>query len=111
MGTHSPSDLMMAIMADDAAAISKAPGVGKKTAQRIMLELRDKVKSTDSYAESETGQNFAVGSDPSPKQDAMDALVALGYGRTETAQVVLEVAEEGMGTDQIIRFGLKKLAR
>jgi len=111
LGTLSPSGLMMAIMADDAAAVSKAPGVGKKTAQRVMLELRDKIKTDDDGAGFAVGSGLSIGEEASPKQDAMDALAALGYGRTEAAQAVLETAEEGMGADQIIRFALKKLAR
>ena len=111
LGTLSPSHLMMAIMADDAAAVSKTPGVGKKTAQRIILELRDKIKTSGDPAELPDSSLIAIGVESSPKQDAMDALIVLGYGRTESAQAVLETAEENMGVDQIIRLALKKLSR
>jgi len=112
LSTLSPSQIIIAIVADDAAALSKAPGVGKKTAQRVLLELRDKIK-TDAPWEGggmEETSSFSVGP-RSEKQDAMDALLALGYGRAEAMQVVLEVAEEGMTADAIIRNSLKKLAR
>jgi len=113
LSAMSPSQVIIAIVADDAAALSKAPGVGKKTAQRVLLELRDKIKTTDS-GESSRGmeQTFiGLGTDKrSEKQDAMDALLALGYGRTEAMQSVLEAAEEDMTADQIIRLALKKLA-
>jgi len=108
----SPSQVVIAIVADDAAALSKAPGVGKKTAQRVLLELRDKIKSIDTREDNEETQSMMTfGSTRNEKQDAMDALLALGYGRTEAMQTVLEVAEEGMAVDQIIRLSLKKLTK
>ena len=107
LGTLSPSQIMMAIVADDAVALSKAPGVGKKTAQRLMLELRDKIKSEDTNMQPVSGQASVGGA----KNDAMDALLALGYGRSEALQVVLEVADDEMAADMIIRLALKKLAR
>jgi len=116
LSTLSPSQLIISIVADDAAALSKAPGVGKKTAQRVLLELRDKIKtSDDSWEDNNTKDtSFAsLGQDGqrSEKQDAMDALQALGYGRAEAMQAILEVAEEDMTADQIIRLALKKLSR
>jgi len=113
LSTLSPSQIIIAIVADDAAALSKAPGVGKKTAQRVLLELRDKIKTNDSWESGidDKASGFSAPGPRSEKQDAMDALLALGYGRAEAMQAVLEVAEEGMTADQIIRQSLKKLAR
>ena len=116
LSTLSPSQVIISIVADDAAALSKAPGVGKKTAQRVILELRDKIKTNDSWEDSGIDdQSFGslnqLSGSRSEKQDAMDALLALGYGRAEAMQAVLEAAEEGMSADQIIRHSLKKLAR
>jgi len=112
LSTLSPSQIIIAIVADDAAALSKAPGVGKKTAQRVLLELRDKIKTAGPIEGGgmETAASFSIGP-RSEKQDALDALLALGYGRAEAMQAVLEIAEEGMTADQIIRHCLKKLAR
>jgi Holliday junction DNA helicase RuvA len=118
LGTLSPEQVMIAIMAGDAAALSKAPGVGKKTAERILLELRDKIKTENVWTSDNlntaksfvlSGGGIPVGS--SAKQDAMDALLALGYGRAEAMQAVLETAEEDMKTETIIKQSLKKLAR
>jgi len=112
LSTLSPSQVIIAIVADDAAALSKAPGVGKKTAQRVLLELRDKIKTAESWDDNQDTQTFTgLGATRSEKQDAMDALLALGYGRAEAMQAVLEVAEDGMTADQIIRLSLKKLAK
>jgi len=113
LGALSPQDIIMAIVAEDAVLLSRAPGVGKKTAQRLTLELRDKIKTTDAWegsggmaAQNISGSNMKK----SEKQDAMDALLALGYGRTEAMQAVLEVAEDDMMADALIRLALKKLA-
>ena len=114
LATMAPEQVMLAIMADDAVALSKAPGVGKKTAQRMVLELRDKVKTADAFVENsgsigQMGMNLPGVS--SAKQDAMDALLALGYDRSESMKVVLETADEGMAVEAIIKLALKKLAR
>ena len=112
LGTLSPQEIIMAIVAEDVAALSKAPGVGKKMASRLMLELKDKIKTHNAWETSGgmAASTINVGT-TSEKQDAMDALLALGYGRTEAMQAVMEVTEEGMGADGIIKLALKKLAR
>jgi len=107
-----PAQIVTAIANGDAIAFSKAPGVGKKTAQRISLELQDKIKSKDSAGNfaSDTATTMAVGTS-SEKQDAIDALLALGYSYNESLRVVLEVAVEGMTVEQIIKGALKKMAQ
>ena len=113
LGALSPQDIIMAIIAEDAVALSKAPGVGKKTAQRVMLELRDKIKTSDAWEDSGGMADMPQSGNvqKGEKQDAMDALLALGYGRTEAMQAVLEVAEDGMAADALIKLALKKLMR
>jgi len=123
LGAMSPQQIILSIVAQDAVALSKAPGVGKKTAQRVMLELKDKIKSEagdeSAFAAgafagggaSSAGETVAGGASVAAKQDAADALLALGYGRAEAVQTVLEVAEEEMTADAIIKLALKKLMR
>lgn len=105
----SPSQIMIAILADDVSALSKAPGVGKKTAQRLCLELKDKMRSKDSFVEESINPQQSLSIQAGERQDAMDALAALGYSRSEAVRAVMEVALEGMKADQIIRLALKKL--
>jgi Holliday junction DNA helicase RuvA len=109
LSTFTPAQLVMAIVADDAAALSKAPGVGKKTAQRITLELRDKMKGTHDMAA--PGGDYSGFAASGEKQDAMDALAALGYSRGEGMKAVMEVTTDGMATEQIIKLALKRLIR
>lgn len=106
-----PSQLMIAIITDDVAALSRAPGVGKKTAQRISLELRDKIKTSDAVAETISSPQQSLALASSEKQDAIDALSVLGYSRSEAMKAVMEVAIEGLTTEQIIKQALKRLAR
>ena len=106
-----PSEIVMAILSDDVKTLSKAPGVGRKTAQRVILELKDKFKTEEAFAESDgEGQNFmetAVGGDA--KFEAIDAMTALGYSRSEAAKAVNGVAAEGMSTEDILKAALKKM--
>jgi len=112
LSTLSPQQLMISIVADDAAALSKAPGVGRKTAQRIVLELRDKIKTDgNNFDEDISSSSFAAFESSGEKQDALDALQALGYGRAESLKAVLDSSQDGAGTEQIIRGALKKLGK
>lgn len=103
-----PQDISMAVIMEDINTLSKTPGIGKKTAQRIILDLKDKLK-TVSYNESielDIGNNQS-----SSKQDAIDALVALGYSQIEAVKVVKNVYSENMNIEDIIKLALKKLAK
>ena len=109
LGMMSPQQILSAIADGDAVAFSRVPGVGKKTAQRITLELQDKINSPMSAIQSASGAGAVLAS--SDKQDAVEALVALGYGRSESLKAVLAVATEEMSADQIIRLSLKELTK
>jgi len=104
----SPSQLIIAILSDDAPSLCKAPGVGKKTAQRISLELRDKIKSQET--ENHISPQQSLSPNQEQRQDAIDALITLGYARTEAVKAVMESAMTDMKTEQIIRLALRKLA-
>lgn len=110
-----PVTLRMAIVSEDAKSISKAQGVGAKTAQRIVLELKDKVKVTGADLSSPAsaamgvgdfaGQNFT-----SEMEDAVSALTALGFGITDSRKAVTSIeAVESMDSSGILSAALKKL--
>jgi holliday junction DNA helicase RuvA len=112
LSTLSPSEVGNAIALQDKAMISRAPGVGKKLAERIVLELKDKVPA---FAVSELGQVASELSSPKPTAttDAVSALVNLGYGQSQAAMAVSQAIKKNgddQPTEQLIRRALKELA-
>ncbi|MEJ6783539.1 Holliday junction branch migration protein RuvA [Aminobacter sp. Piv2-1] len=116
LSTLAPADLANAIALRDIAMVSRAPGVGKKVAERIVTELKNKAPA---YAGSASGtiglkQELGEGVAPAPVADAVSALVNLGYSRDIAANAVaaaMKTAGEGADSSKLIRFGLKELAR
>jgi len=102
------SQIILAIITEEADQLTRAQGVGKKLASRIVLELKDKLKNNEGY-EALRPQQTVTSGDGQAKQDAIDALLALGYSRAEALRVVMEITTDGMNTEQIIRQSLKKL--
>lgn len=106
----SPDSLRLAVMSGDVKAISAAPGIGKKTAEKLIIELKDKFKIEDlrmedvpdSSSGSEAGQ---VG----VRAETVQALVALGYGNTESLRAVNGVTLENLTTEELLKAALKKL--
>lgn len=108
-------DLRFAILADDAKRISKAPGIGAKTAKKIILELKDRLDLEEAFEKKlSSGQDFEEVSAVSGSQvvkDAVEALVALGYGSTEALKVVRSVKPtEDMDVEEILKEALKRMA-
>jgi len=111
LSTMSPDELRMAIMAGDDKLISTAPGIGPKTAQRVIIDLKDKVKIEDvigAEIRTHAGQNAASGAN-SDVVEAIEALVSLGYGRSEAARAVRALDTEGMSADVILKEALRNM--
>lgn len=105
-------DLSFAVLSDDAAAIARAPGIGKKTAQKVILELKDKLHLEEAFEQkfSEEGASGQPTGEPEAAQEAVEALVALGYGRTEALKAVRQVSAEGdMDVEDLLRAALKQM--
>jgi len=100
--------ISLAILTEEADELVRAPGVGKKLANRIVLELKDKMKSSEIAQEASPQQNIGAGN-PEAKQEATDALLTLGYSRSEALRAVMEIALADMTAEQIIRGALKHL--
>nr|WP_027871013.1 Holliday junction branch migration protein RuvA [[Eubacterium] cellulosolvens] len=115
LSVMSSDDLRFAVLSDDAAAIAKAPGIGKKTAQKAVLELKDKFKLDDAFEkklahEQEKAGTGATAAGAGAETDAVQALVALGYSGTEAMQAVRKVgADESMDSEAILKAALKFL--
>lgn len=109
----SPDELRYAIMSSDAKAISAAPGIGKKTAEKLILELRDKVNIEDvlnSAAHgSETGQLNGEDAESGMQAEAVQALISLGYGNTESLRAVRKTSPECRTVEDILKEALKYL--
>lgn len=104
-------ELRFAVLSDDAATIAKAPGIGKKTAQKLILELKDKFSLEEAF-ESKLShvQEKSAGSMQDGTGEAVQALVALGYSNTEALQAVRKVDGFGeMDTEEILKAALKHL--
>ena len=108
---NSPESLALSVMNNDVKALTVAPGVGKKIAQRVILELKDKInKELSVDAESlpvmttPTGENSQVG-------DALTALGVLGYSSAEVMPVLKQLDVAGMSAEQIIKAVLKQMVR
>lgn len=110
LSTLSVRDLSLAIVTGDAAALARAPGIGKKTAQRLILELRDKVEDGELTGSAATlAQAPAAASDAC--QDAVEALLTLGYQRQEAVQAVAAVQDQSDRAEELIRLALKGMMK
>lgn len=108
----SPDELRFAVLAEDIKTISKAPGIGRKTAQKLVLELKDKLNLQDAFQQKlehvkEEAGNLSVGD---VRQEAAEALTALGYGSTEALRAVRKVdGWEDMDVETLLKAALKNL--
>lgn len=102
----SPKQIGAYILSEDIGKLSKAPGVGKKTAERIVLELKDKIDKNNVEFEATllTNQPVAISQD-----EAVDALVALGYSLQESKDSVQKCKKDGLNTEDIIKKSLSYL--
>lgn len=105
----SPSDFAMAIISEDVASIKKVPGVGAKTAQRIILELKDKLKKEE-IAEAEEGEPTNFVSSSNETDEAIAALQILGYTKKDIEKVFAKIDLAGKSTQDIIKIGLQYLS-
>ena len=105
-------DLRFAVLSDDVKSLTKAPGVGTKTAKKLILELKDKLSLEDAF-EKRLTNNEAAGSPAvaDAKSDAVQALVALGYASADALKAVnrAEVTET-MSTEEILKAALKNMS-
>lgn len=108
-----PDDLRLAIISGDAKAISRAPGIGVKTAQRVILDLKDRISVEEVLTQPEAviGTAAKTSGLADAGKEAVDALVALGYSAMEAAKAVRQVEiTEKMTAEDVLKASLKHLA-
>ena len=117
LSAFTPEGFAMAVLAEDRKTIARANGIGPKTAARIILELHDKMAAGGSLPSTFEAASAAIPSvqgatgkgTPPHLAEAQEALLVLGYGRTEIAMALKDMDTAGMTTEHIIRQALKKL--
>lgn len=108
LSAMSADDLRFAILSGDAKAISKAPGIGNKSAERIILELRDKVHYMSENAVTDDAAVAGAQSDSAVKNEALEALVSLGYSPSEALKALNQIAiTEDMDSGAVLKQALK----
>ncbi len=112
LSTLTPDQLRVAVASDDAKTIAKSPGIGSKTAQKLIIELKDKIKLEDVIDHAyEQVTGFKVEVNAKVVTDAIEALTSLGYSLKEAKEVVsmIEITEQ-MDVETILKAALKNMA-
>ncbi|MBR4458608.1 MAG: Holliday junction branch migration protein RuvA [Clostridia bacterium] len=109
LGSMPTHDLQVAILMDDVQALCRAPGVGKKTAQRITLELRDKITQVEaSLTRPDTAVSTPAAADS--VSEAMEALIALGYTAAEARGALSQIKDRNASADELVTRALRSMA-
>lgn len=107
----SPDELRFAVISNDTKAISKTPGIGKKTAEKLIIELKDKLSMEDVLERGKDSLEYSQETSESVgvQAEAVQALVALGYGSTEALRAVKSVIADGMTVEEVLKLSLKQM--
>ena len=113
LSVFSAQELRLAIISQDSKTIAKAPGIGAKTAQRMLIDLKDKVSVEETFEKMGTESVTVVSTDTknsSARSDAIEALTALGYSASESLKAFNAVEiTENMSSDAILKVALKHM--
>ena len=112
LGSMPLRDPNLAILLGDVNALSRAPGIGKKTAQRIALELKDKISQADVSASAANmpAAASAVFTNADSASEAVEALIALGYSSTEARNAISQIRDQADTPEDLIRLALRAMA-
>jgi holliday junction DNA helicase RuvA len=103
----SVDDFLRIIEAEDVSMLTRIPGIGRKTAERVIIEMRGNAQKLAAPASGEAPGAAAPGSAPTPHSEAFSALIALGYKPPEVTRLLKSADEPGLSTTDIIRRALK----
>jgi holliday junction DNA helicase RuvA len=107
----SVEDFLRIVEAEDVAMLTRIPGIGRKTAERVIIEMRDNVQKLKQTAPAGAHSAAALGAAPSAQSEAFSALIALGYKPPEIARLLKAADEPGLSTTEIIRRALKSAVK
>ena len=111
LSVMTPDDLRFAVLGEDAKSIAKAPGIGNKTAQRVILELKDKISLEDAFEAKTVHVAEGQSVTSSVKNEAVQALTALGYSSSEALKAVSGVElTEDITVEEVLKEALKQMA-
>ena len=109
LGAMSADEIRMAVLTQDAKAIAKAPGIGNKTAQRLILDLRDKISLEDAFSPEQGSAVQGTGVLDQARNEAVEALTALGYPASDALRAVKAVEQEDMDVEALLKAALRNL--
>jgi Holliday junction DNA helicase RuvA len=107
----SVEDFLRTLEAEDVAMLTRIPGIGRKTAERVIIEMRDSVKKLSMPAQGAVPAGAGAGATPTPQSEAFSALIALGYKPPEVVRLLKSVDEPDLATTELIRRALKSAAK
>lgn len=102
-----PQEFRQCILNSDQAALTRVPGIGKKTAERLIVEMRDRLQKADDLPSATAASAASPVMRDSPVTEATQALVALGYKPQDASRMVARHAADGLASDELIRLALK----
>ena len=112
LSTMNASEFAVCVQAEDVAAMTRIPGVGKKTAQRLIMEMKDKLdESIAAELPGAAAKGTAATPTETPVSEAVSALISLGYKPVEASRMVRAVESDGLGSEEIIRAALQSLVK
>ena len=106
-----PSEFAIAIISDDISYLTQIPGIGAKSAQRIILELKDKLKKENAITQTKNVKIKAAVVDNNKVEEAMSALQVLGYNKKEIEKAFMKLDKKELSTEELIRKGLGILSK
>ena len=101
-----PSKFAIAVISNDINTLKNLPGIGAKTAQRIILELKDKMKTEDAIEDEQSEKTYVINGNA---KDAVEALQVLGYAKKDVENMLEKINTKDLSVEEIIKLGLKNL--
>lgn len=104
-----PNLFVQCVVDHDVSSLVRVPGVGKKTAERLIIEMQDRLASWDETPTGSMTSQILMNREPDAKQDALSALVTLGYKPNQARSALAKCDEDTVSSEEMIKFALKNL--